>query len=585
MSFIFGYFSSYKKMLVLTLFLAAINQIFSLLDPQVFRMIIDRYVTNFQQYDVRTFTLGVGGLLLLSVGVAMISRIAKNFQDYFVNVMTQTIGMRIYQTSMQHAFSLPYALLEDQQSGQLLDKLNKARNSIQWFIGSLVNNVFTALVGLIFVIVYASTVHRILALFYAGVMPLMGVIVYHLSKRIKQAQQMIVTETASLAGATTESIRNVSLVKSLWLENQELQRLENVNTKILWLEIKKIKTVRTIDFFQWTLINFVRVCLLGTMFWMVFQQMITLGEFFSLYFYSFFIFSPLYMLGDVLKNYQEAKASHELLNDLLKQQPVEEVSHKSSIATIDQITFQNVTFGYQVNKTVLHDISFQIDRGQTIAFVGPSGSGKSTLVKLLLWLYAPQQGDVQINGQLLASIDPRSLKSLIGLVAQDTQLFSGTIRENLQFVHTAATDVEMNEVLQKAQLFDFATSEWLDIKIGEWWLKLSGWQKQRLAIARALLRKPQVLVLDEATSSLDSIVEAEITDTIKEIASAHSQMTTLMIAHRLSTIMHADMIYVLENGRIVEQWKHTQLLSQNGLYNALWREQIGQWVNESGNSR
>jgi ATP-binding cassette subfamily B protein len=578
MSFILHYFVSYKKILLLTLFLAAINQVFSLLDPQVFRMIIDRYVTNFQAYDARTFTLGVGWLLLLSVGVAMVSRIAKNFQDYFVNVMTQTIGMRIYQTSMQHAFSLPYALLEDQQSGQLLDKLNKARNSIQQFIGSLINNVFVSLVGLVFVIVYASMVHWVLALFYAGVMPLMGVIVYHLSKKLKAAQQTIVTETASLAGATTESIRNVSLVKSLGLEDSELQRLEDVNTKILWLEIKKIKTVRTIDFFQWTLINFVRVCLLGTMFWMVFQQIITLGEFFSLYFYSFYIFSPLYMLGEVLKNYQEAKASHELLNDLLQKQPVEEVTHKQHIDTIDTITFTDVTFGYVPEKTVLHAITFALNRGQTVAFVWPSWSGKSTLVKLLLGLYTPQQGEVRINDLPLQSLDTYSLKSMIGLVAQDTQLFSGTVRENLQFVRSDADDPAMMLVLQQAQLHDFATQSWLDTKIGEWGLKLSGGQKQRLAIARALLRNPQVLILDEATSSLDSLVEAEITDTIKSIAKEHTQLATLMIAHRLSTIMHADMIYVLEKGHIVEQWDHATLLAQQWLYNALWREQIGQWV-------
>lgn len=199
-------------MLVLTLFLAAVNQIFSLLDPQVFRMIIDNYVTNFQAYDVRTFTIGVGWLLLLSVGVAMVSRIAKNFQDYFVNVMTQTIGMRIYQTSMQHAFSLPYALLEDQQSGQLLDKLNKARNSIQTFIGSLINNVFISLVWLIFVIVYASTVHWVLALFYAGVMPLMGVIVYHLSKKLNKHNKWLSRKLHHLQ----EQLQKVSAMYRWW---------------------------------------------------------------------------------------------------------------------------------------------------------------------------------------------------------------------------------------------------------------------------------------------------------------------------------------------------------------------------------
>ena len=180
----------------------------------------------------------------------MISRIAKNFQDYFANVMTQNIGMQIYQTAISHAFSLPYSVLEDQQSGQLLDKLNKARQSIQTFITSLINNVFVSLVGLIFVLIYASTVHRIIVLFYGAIIPLMGVIIYTLSKQLKKAQQTIVTETAGLAGATTETIRNVGLVKSLGLEEQEMKRLEEVNTQILGLELKKIKTVRLIDFSQ-----------------------------------------------------------------------------------------------------------------------------------------------------------------------------------------------------------------------------------------------------------------------------------------------------------------------------------------------
>lgn len=578
MTFIFRYFRSYKRTLVLTLFLAATNQVFSLLDPQVFRLIIDNYVTNYKNYDTRSFVIGVWWLLLLSVWVAMVSRVAKNFQDYFANVMTQNIGMQIYQTSITHAFSLPYSVLEDQQSGQLLDKLNKARQSIQTFITSLINNVFVAIVGLIFVLIYASTVHRLIAVFYGSVLPIMGTIIYVLSKRLKKAQQAIVTETAGLAGATTETIRNVSLVKSLGLEGQEMRRLEQVNTQILWLELKKIKTVRLIDFSQGTLINLMRVCLLGTMFWLVFKESISLGEFFSLYFYSFYIFSPLYMLGEVLKNYQEAKASHEILQELLEQKPeLKPDAIRAPIDHIDRVTFQQVWFQYMQEKEVLHDINVEVSRGQTIAFVWPSGSGKSTIIKLLLGLYPPTSWSIQINQQPIEMYDPVLLKSLVGLVSQDTQLFSGTIRQNLQFVHPEATDEEMIRALSYAQLQDLiAHAQWLDLKIGEWWLKLSGGQKQRLAIARALLRDPQLLIFDEATSSLDSIVEADITETIKDISGKNKSLSTILIAHRLSTVVHADIIYVLEKWRIIEQGTHEQLIEMKWLYYSLWRQQIGE---------
>lgn len=578
MSFIFPYFKSYKRILALTLWLAAINQVFSLLDPQVFRLIIDRYVTNYQDYDTRSFVIGVWWLLLLSVAVAMVSRIAKNFQDYFANVMTQNIGMQIYQTSISHAFSLPYSILEDQQSGQLLDKLNKARQSIQTFITSLINNVFIAIVGLIFVLIYASTVHRLIAIFYAAVLPLMGGIIYTLSKQLKKAQQAIVTETAWLAGATTETIRNVGLVKSLGLEQQEMKRLEMVNTQILWLELKKIKTVRLIDFSQGTLINLMRVCLLGTMFWLVYTESITLGEFFSLYFYSFYIFSPLYMLGEVLKNYQEAKASHEIVQDLLSQQPdMHQQTATGKIEHIDSLRFSDVSFQYTEGKEVLHAISVEVNRGETIAFVGPSWSGKSTIIKLLLGLYQPTKWSIRINDDEVTTFDPQQLKWLIGLVSQDTQLFSGTIRQNLQFVHPEATDDEMIRALDYAQLHDLVNQEaWLDLKIGEGGLKLSGGQKQRLAIARALLKDPELLIFDEATSSLDSLVEAEITETIKEISWGKQTVSTILIAHRLSTVVHADRIYVLEKGSIIEQGTHDELLEMKGLYYSLWRQQIGE---------
>lgn len=577
MSFIFSYFKSYKRILLLTLFLAATNQVFSLLDPQIFRMIIDTYVTRFQEYEMHAFVVGVGWLLLLSIGVAMVSRIAKNFQDYFVNVMTQNIGMHLYQQVLSHAFALPYSVLEDQQSGQLLDKLNKARQSIQTFIASLINNVFVAVVGLIFVLIYASTVHWLITLFYASVLPLMWGVIYLLSKKLKAAQQTIVLETAWLAGATTETIRNVGLVKSLWLESQELQRLEWVNTQILWLELKKIKTVRMIDFTQGTLINFMRVCLLAAMFWLVYTQEITLGQFFSLYFYSFYIFSPLYMLGDVMKNYQEAKASHEVVQDLLSQETARDESKQyTPITKIRSLQFDAVQFAYVPEKPILKHVSFVVEQGKTIAFVWPSGSGKSTIIKLLLWLYAPTWGAVSINNTDIATYDSVMLKSLIWLVSQDTQLFSGTIAQNLLFVKSDATTQEMLNALAQAQLTDLVPDEaWLWLKIGEWWLKLSWGQKQRLAIARALLRQPQLLIFDEATSSLDSLVEGEITETIKEISWTNKQLTTILIAHRLSTVIHADMIYVLEKGEIIEQGKHDTLLTEKWLYYSLWRQQIG----------
>lgn len=578
MQFVFSYLKPYKKLLAFALVCATINQVFSLLDPQIFRIIIDTYISHFGDFSKQAFVHGVGLLLLASIWVAMVSRIAKNIEDYVSNMLTQRIGMTLYQQTLSHLFTLPYKIFEDQQSGQILEKLLKARQNIQTFIANLITIFFTSAVWLVFVIVYASTVNWIIATMYSLLLPIMGTVMLFMSKRIKLAQSNIVRESADLSGATTETLRNIALVKSLWLEQQELDRLEDTNVQLLWLEIKKLKLIRILEFFQGTLINFVRVCLLGTMFWLVWSQKISLGQFFSLYFYSFFIFSPLYQFGTVMQNYQEAKASDQLVKELLTLWDDSMVHYgHARLHAIDGVQFDDVSFAYTPDKSVLHDVSWSAAQGQTIAFVWPSGSGKSTIIKLLLWLYQPTAGSISINGENLTHYNPEALKQSVWYVSQESQLFAGTIRGNLLFVKPDATDEEMLSVLDSAQIKQLIldNAEGLDTKIGEGGLKLSGGQRQRLAIARALLRKPSLLIFDEATSSLDTLVESEITNTIQKISAEQTEMIIIMIAHRLSTIKHADTIYVLENGTIIEQGKHDTLTAEKGLYYALWRNQWG----------
>ncbi len=544
-------------------------------------------MTNYQEFETNEFVRGVGLLVLASMWVAMVSRLAKNIQDYLVNVLTQKIGMNLFQDTLGHLFTLPYSIFEDQQSGQILEKLLKARQNIQTFIGNLINTAFTSLVGLIFVIGYASTVHRIPAVFYASLLPIMGTVMLLMSKRIKWAQQKIVKESADLSWATTETLRNIALVKSLWLEQQELWRLEATNLKLLGLEIKKIKLVRILEFLQGTLINFVRVALMATLFRLVYRQQISLWEFMTLYFYSFFIFSPLYQFGMVMQNYQEAKASDEIVQDLMNLGVDKTVQRwDNTIEGIQTLGFTWVNFWYTDDKDILSNITLWASQWQTIAFVWPSGAGKSTIIKLLLWLYQPSKWDVKINNQDLVSYNPENLKQHIWYVSQESQLFAGTIRDNLLFVKPKATDADMESVLQSAQILELIKESdlWLDTKIGEWGLKLSGGQRQRLAIARALLRKPSLLIFDEATSSLDTLVEAEITKTIQQISHEQKEMIIVMIAHRMSTINHADTIYVLEHGRIIEEGKHKDLVEEKWLYYALWREQGG-IVNDKVNNK
>lgn len=578
MKLLWSYLKQYKKLLASALLLATVNQFFSLLDPQIFRHIIDNYATRAGDLTKTEFFHGVLWLLLAGVGVAFVSRVAKNFQDYFVNVITQRLGTKMYADSVAHSFSLPFAVFEDQSSGEFLNKLQKARTDAQLLITSSINTLFLAVVGIVLVLGYAFYVHWLIGLVYVSIIPILGGSIFIISKRIKKHQQEIIKQTASLAGATTETLRNVELVKSLGLETQEIGRLNTVNNQILALELKKIRLVRTLSFIQGTMVNALRSALLFLMLWLVFQQAITLGEFFSLLFYSFAIFQPLGELSSLSTQYQEAKASMERLGEILKIKPEEKAKNPKDIGAIKEIMFKNVNFKYPSGDVpALENINVHMKAGETIAFAGSSGSGKTTIIKLLVGLYHPTEGEVVYNGINIKELDFEKIRNRFGFVSQDTQLFAGTIRENLLFASPGATDEDCLKALEFASALALIDrgGKGLETRIGEGGLKLSGGEKQRLAIARALLRNPDIIIFDEATSSLDSLTEEEITSTIRKIEKSRPDLICVLVAHRLSTIAHADRIYVLEKGRIIETAKHEELLKQPGLYSALWRQQVG----------
>jgi ATP-binding cassette, subfamily B, bacterial len=578
MDILYAYLRKYWRLVLLALVLAATNQVFSLLDPLIFRHVIDSYATRYKEYTTQQFIKGVSLLLGAAVGVAFVSRVAKNFQDYFVNVIVQRLGAEMYSDGIRHSLELPYSVFEDQRSGETLGKLQQVRSDVEKFITLSINLLFTTLVGVVFVMIYALSVHWVIAPAFLLTVPLLGLLSSVLSKRIKVIQKEIVAETTALAGSTTESLRNIELVKSLGLAEQEVLRLNATTNKILKLELKKVRYLRSLSFIQGTFVNLLRTGILFLMLYLIFTQKITVGQFFSLLIYSFFIFGPLQELGNIINTYRETEVSLENFRKILAIPKDPKPANPVPVDNLETLEFQDVTFTHQTATTpALSDVSFGVKRGDTIAFVGPSGAGKTTLVKLLVGLYPPKQGQIFYNGFPSDVIDLDRLRERIGFVTQDAQLFSGTIRENLLFVQPDATDAECLDVLQKAAAHSLLAraASGLDTVIGEGGVKVSGGEKQRLSIARALLRKPHLLVFDEATSSLDSLTEEEISRTMRDVASDRAVMT-ILIAHRLSTVMHADCIYVLERGRIVESGRHEELLDGMGLYYAMWRQQVGE---------
>jgi ATP-binding cassette subfamily B protein len=578
MNLLYQYSKQYWKLFMAALLLAATNQSFSLLDPLIFRHIIDSFATKPHQYTQAQFVRGAGLLLLAAVSVALVSRVAKNFQDYFVNVIVQRLGAKMYSDGIRHSLDLPYQVFEDQRSGETLGKLQKVRSDVERFITAAINILFISVIGIVFVMIYAFYVHWSIALMFLLAVPLLGIISSVLSRRIKKMQKTIVAETTALAGSTTESLRNIELVKSLGLAHQEVERLNGITAKILKLELKKVKYLRSLSFIQGTAVNALRTGIQFFMLYLIFRQQITIGQFFSLLFYSFFIFGPLQELGNVINIYRETEVSLQNFQQILDTPRDPKPANPEPVEELMTLQFEQVSFQHQSSTMLALDgIDFSAARGDTLAFVGPSGAGKSTLVKLLVGLYAPKSGQILYNGVPSNRVDLDLLREKIGFVTQDTQLFSGSIRENLLFVNPEATDEECMQVLNQAAAHSLLSraDRGLDTLIGEGGVKVSGGEKQRLSIARALLRHPQLLVFDEATSSLDSLTEEEISRTIREVAT-NQEAITILIAHRLSTVMHADRIYVLERGHICEAGRHSELLDQKGLYYAMWRQQVGE---------
>ena len=578
MKLLWSYLKNHSGLIVIALLLASVNQVFSMLDPFLVRKIIDTYLTKFHQYSRDEFLWGAGKLLMGIVGVAFISRIAKNFQDYYVNVITQRIGARIYSDGLSHSLELPYQVFENQRSGTTLTVLQKVRTDVERVITASVNIIFTAAVAFAFVCFYAIKVHWVIVPLYLATIPLLGSVVFFLGGKIKKIQKRLVAQTTELAGSTVESLRNIELIKALGLSQQEIKRLNQTTDRILDLELEKVKFLRMLSFTQGTMVNLLRTGIMFCLLFLVFDGQITPGQFMTLIFYSFAIFNPLQEMGNIINIYRESQASLENFEAIMNT-PRERIPKDAvRISEIASIDFEDVAFRYDsTGQEAIEHINLSMKKGETVAFVGPSGSGKSTLIKLLVGLYHPSAGTIRYNNTLVSDLDLENLRSQLGLVTQETHLFAGSIRENLMFVNPSATEEELRSVLKKSSCDGLMkrAQNGLDTYIGEGGVKVSGGEKQRLAIARSLLRNPKMLIFDEATSALDSITEDDIIQTIKAISSSKEHLV-VMVAHRLSTVMHSDRIYVMEHGRILEQGNHDQLLEMKGLYSAMWRQQIGE---------
>ena len=578
MKILWKYLKPQQWIIVISLALAGLSQLLSLVDPLIFGKIIDDYATKPGNRPEDELVKGVLFWLGVAVSIALLARITRSFQEYFTRLAVQKFGMQIFNDGLKQTLRLSFQEFEEQRSGETLSVLQKVRNDTQQFINSFINILFSSIVGMGFLIWYSITKNwMLIPVFVIGILVL-GSLTGLLSKKIKTTQRSINRETNKMAGVITESLRNIELVKSLGLTYPEIKRLREQTLKIFNLEMEKVRKVRTLSFLQGTMLSILKQSILFILLWLIFRKVLTTGELIAMQFISTSIFGPLQDLGNIILSYREVEASVSSFDQLMNKPIERRPENPVEIGELHNIRFQNVVFRHKTGTSnAIDEISFRVRTGDTIAFVGPSGSGKSTLVKLLVGLYKPVNGEIYFNETTSSVIRYNELRRQIGFVTQETQLFAGTIKENMLFVKSDASDAEILDALHKAscdQLLNCSPFG-IDTVLGEGGMKLSGGEKQRISIARALLRHPRLLIFDEATSSLDSLTEEDITNTIRYFSDNKEQIT-ILIAHRLSTIMHADVIYVLEKGKIIETGSHENLLLQKGLYYAMWRQQVGE---------
>jgi ATP-binding cassette subfamily B protein len=578
MKTLWKYLKPNKILVFWSLLFAGAAQLLNLVDPLIFGKIIDDYASNsFGLTDsqrIRSVVYWLG----LAVLAALFARFFKSVQEYLTRKTVAQFGMNIFNDGLKQTLRLTFQEFEENRSGATLSVLQKVKTDAERFVNSFINVLFSSLVGIGFLLWYSVSKNwMLIPVFVIGVL-ILGSLTGLLSRKIKTVQRQINRQTEAQAGVITESLRNIELVKSLGLTFPEIRRLNEQTFKIFELEMFKARKVSFLTFLQGSTLNVLKQSILFILLWLIFRKILSTGELIAMQFISTAIFGPLQDLGNMILQYREVDASIKNF-DLLMNKPIERRPENAvEIGPLDSLRFEDVVFRHKTaGYNAIDGISFAVQTGQTIAFVGPSGSGKSTLVKLLVGLYTPASGNIYFNEEDSARIRYNPLRRQIGFVTQDIQLYAGTIRDNMLFVKPSATDEQILEVLQKASASTLIAraSNGIHTRLGENGMKLSGGEKQRISIARALLRQPRLLIFDEATSALDSLTEEDITGTIREISLDRQQMT-ILIAHRLSTIKHADVIYVLERGKLTEKGSHEELLVQKGLYYAMWRQQIGE---------
>jgi ATP-binding cassette subfamily B protein len=518
-------------------------------------------------------------LVVLAV-INVIVWLGESGTEYIAQVLwrnlAQTVEHEARMDAYKHVQDLELAWFEDQSTGGLLSILNDDVNQLERFLDVGAIDLLRTFVNVVFVGAVFFFASPTLGLIAFAPIPIIvwGSIRYQ--RRLEPLYDDVRARAGDLGALLANNLSGIATIRAFSAEHREEARVESAsqayresNREAIRLSSAFVPIIRLaiLAGFTVTLLWGGNAALNGTL---------EVGLFSVLVYMTQRLLWPLTRLGETLDLYQRAMASTRRILDLLAVPPTIVGGGRTLPEPVaGEVAFHDLTFAYGDGRPVLTDLDLTVPAGETHAIVGPTGAGKSTVVKLLLRLYDPIEGHVTIDGAPIEELSFASLRGAMGYVGQDVFLFQGTVRENLAYGRWDATDAEVEQAARLAEAHDFIMelANGYDTVVGERGQKLSGGQRQRLSIARAILRDPRVLVLDEATSAVDNETEAAIQRSLETVGQGR---TVIVIAHRLSTIRHADRIHVLERGRLAESGTHEELVAEGGLYAALWRVQTGE---------
>lgn len=574
------YAGNYSVQFWLASFCSILNKISSLVSPAIVGAAVDAIVKQEDSFIAR---LGVKDiflqLLVLSLAAAIVQILESTF-EYAQARLWRNLSQRIEDDlrldSYKHLQQMELEFFEDRSTGGLLSVLSDDINQLERFLDLGINQILQVSTTIIFVIATFLTLAPSVAWMAIAPMPLVGFVSIAFQRGLAPRYAEVREKVGFLNGRLVNNLTGITTIKSFTAEDYEADRLaaeseayRESNGRAIVLSAAFIPLVRLI-----IIVSFTGILIFGGM--EVVAGRLSVGIYSTLILLAQQILLPLVVLGNVLDLYERAMASTARVINLLDT-PVTTPAGEISLPVEEvrgELEFCNVTFGYRDNPPLLENLSLKVPTGKTIGIVGSTGSGKSTLVKLLLRLYEVKSGSILLDGIELQKLHLKDLRRCIGLVSQDLFLFHGTVAENIAYGSFDAPEEEIIEAAKVAEAHDYIVElpEGYQTIVGERGQKLSGGQRQRIAIARAVLKNPPILVLDEATSAVDNETEAAIQRSLERIT---QNRTTIAIAHRLSTIRNADSIYVMEKGKIVESGRHEDLLAKGGVYAHLWKVQTG----------